>query len=219
MGKDTTKAKSDELGDASGLALRDLADASQMSERTIRFYIVNGLLLGADGAGPQARYPAENLDRLRKIALAQEAGWQLARVREWFERGAPEDEAPRPTPRDRGPDRRSQTLSPAPTLPWHRHADASPPRVGTAPREKGPVETQSGKAAAFGRSSWQRLELEPGVELHVRRPLTTAANRRVRRLVELAKLLGEESFGERSGHDDGRSADKRDAENDAWDWD
>jgi DNA-binding transcriptional MerR regulator len=185
-------------GDAAGMALKDLADASGISERTIRFYIVNGLLLGADVAGPQARYPDENLGRLRRIALAQDAGWQLARVREWFERGAPDDEAPRPTPHDRapGPSRLKPSAS-APSSPVQRPLPLPEARRPGATRSVDAAaeddDRRAGSGSAKTRSSWQRIEIEPGVELHVRRPSTTASNRRVRNLLSFARQLGGET--------------------------
>ena len=183
-----------------GVTLKDLADASGISERTIRFYIVNGLLLGADVAGPQARYPEENLSRLKGISLAQDAGWQLARVREWFERGAPDDESPRPKPRDpaTGPTRLSSNSKAAPKeqqapLPFFERRRPDSSKASNAAVEAEAVDDDEHRgigASLLTRSSWQRIELEPGVELHVRRPSTTASNRRVRKLLSFAKSLG-----------------------------
>jgi hypothetical protein len=43
-----------------------------------------------------------------------------------------------------------------------------------------------------GRSEWDRISLAPDVELHVRRPLTRDANRRVQKLLDLARQILQE---------------------------
>jgi hypothetical protein len=43
-----------------------------------------------------------------------------------------------------------------------------------------------------GRAQWERLALAPDVELHVRRPLTREINRRVEKLLALARQIFEE---------------------------
>jgi hypothetical protein len=55
----------------------------------------------------------------------------------------------------------------------------SPP--SPAPDEAGPQ-----------RSQWERVALSPDVELHVRRPLSRLANKRVERLIAIARELLEE---------------------------
>ncbi len=42
------------------------------------------------------------------------------------------------------------------------------------------------------RSQWDRVSLTPDVELHVRRPLTRSQNKRVERLIAIARELLEE---------------------------
>jgi DNA-binding transcriptional MerR regulator len=53
---------------------------------------------------------------------------------------------------------------------------------------KGPSSTPT-------RSQWERIPLVPDVELHVRRPLTRETNRRVDKLVDLARRLLQEDSG------------------------
>ena len=65
-----------------------------------------------------------------------------------------------------------------------KRSPASPLRVraGTNP------------SSTLTRSQWERVPLAPDVELHVRRPLTRETNRRVDKLVDLARrLLTEDS--------------------------
>ena len=42
------------------------------------------------------------------------------------------------------------------------------------------------------RSQWDRISLDPDVELHVRRPLTRHNTKRVERLIAIARTLFEE---------------------------
>jgi hypothetical protein len=42
------------------------------------------------------------------------------------------------------------------------------------------------------RSQWERVALSPDVELHIRRPLSRDHNRRVDRLISIARQLLEE---------------------------
>jgi DNA-binding transcriptional MerR regulator len=47
-------------------------------------------------------------------------------------------------------------------------------------------------ATPAGRSTWERVPLAPDVELHVRRPLDRPTNRRVERLIRIARELFED---------------------------
>jgi hypothetical protein len=58
--------------------------------------------------------------------------------------------------------------------------DISPTSVG----EQGPTDTPGPE-----RSQWDRLVLGPNVELHVRRPLSRLEQRRVERLIAIARQV------------------------------
>jgi hypothetical protein len=50
-------------------------------------------------------------------------------------------------------------------------------------------------ASGFGepdRAQWERITLDPDVEIHIRRPLTRQHNRRVERLIAIARELMKE---------------------------
>ena len=53
-------------------------------------------------------------------------------------------------------------------------------------------ESTSPTTNAVERSQWERVVLAPDVELHVRRPLSRTQNKRVDRLVTIARELLEE---------------------------
>ncbi|MDQ6698850.1 MAG: helix-turn-helix domain-containing protein [Acidobacteriota bacterium] len=75
--------------------LAELAEASGIPARTIRFYIARGLLMGPVKAGRGAEYSAEHLARLEKIKKLQAEGRMLAEIaplldgRETASTGAP----------------------------------------------------------------------------------------------------------------------------------
>ena len=141
------------------VTIDELAMASGEGRRTIRYYMLNGLLAGPTGQGPAARYPAGHADRLRLIRRLQDQGLQLSAIRDALDRL--DDTSVR-----------SALAAPEPSMP------ATAGHSGTR-------ETSVGSA----RSQWERFELDAGVELHVRRPLPVSANRRVQRLLDYAEKL------------------------------
>lgn len=132
------------------LTLEELSDATGLSRRTIRYYVMSGVVSGAQGQGPAARYPRSHVARLKQVRRWQDEGLQLAVIAQRLSQGTEPEILVTPPPPPESP------------------------------------------AEVITRSPWERFELEPGVELHVRRPLTTAANRRVQRLLELATQLRQE---------------------------
>ena len=65
-----------------GLTLAELAEASGLQPRTIRSWVAQGLLPGPLSRGPAARYPADQLDRIRAIRTMKELhGMSLADIR------------------------------------------------------------------------------------------------------------------------------------------
>lgn len=176
---------------ATDYTLQHLADLADVTPRTIRYYIAQGLL-PSPGAGAGARYGEHHLERLQLIKRLQRAHLPLAEIRAQLEgRGntagvdlaagsesaAGESAvdyiqlilrppAPRPAPMARAA---LAPMAPAP-------AGLPSPRHGPQP----------------DRSQWDRISLSPDVELHIRRPLTRDHNRRVDRLIALARELLQE---------------------------
>ncbi|HXN46041.1 MAG TPA: helix-turn-helix domain-containing protein [Bryobacteraceae bacterium] len=62
------------------LTLAELAEATGLPERTIRFYIARGLLDGPLKAGRGAAYTAEHLARLERIKGLQAEGRMLSEI-------------------------------------------------------------------------------------------------------------------------------------------
>ncbi|MCK6574425.1 helix-turn-helix domain-containing protein [Myxococcota bacterium] len=163
--------------DPDGLTLDELCAETGESRRTVRFYILNGLLTAPSGAGPAARYPREHARRLRVIRALQAEGRQLAAIRDLLERTPEGDldgllrrESPRPPAGTRSSPVSTGSTSSAPPAPLPESDDPSP--------------------TGLYRSQWDHLTLWAGVELHVRRPLGTATQRRVQKLLDFARSLG-----------------------------
>jgi DNA-binding transcriptional MerR regulator len=60
--------------------LAELAQHTEISARTIRFYIARGLLPGPEGGGRGAKYGQGHVEKLREIQRLQESGLTLAEI-------------------------------------------------------------------------------------------------------------------------------------------
>lgn len=63
------------------MTLAELTDAADVSTRTVRYYIAEGLLPPPEGAGPASVYTAGHLARLRLIQRLKAAYWPLKEIR------------------------------------------------------------------------------------------------------------------------------------------
>ena len=198
------------IHESDAYTLADLCDAADVTPRTVRYYVAQGLLVAPSGAGPGARYGAAHLARLRLIRRLQREHLPLADIRRRLsaitddeailrsqEVSAPPSESAldyiRGALASRGMTKQASSLSlpsapPGPPLPaLHRMAAPIQP-AGDAP---GVAETPAPYAAepSVVRSQWERISLDPDVELHVRRPLSRTQSRAVERLVDIARHL------------------------------
>jgi DNA-binding transcriptional MerR regulator len=142
--------------------IEDLARLGGVSRRTVRYYVQEGLLPAPEGAGRGARYGPRHLDQLLAVKSMQEQGLSLDQVRDALAR-------PRAA---RHPVRHGYRRE------WSAQADATVP-VGGSASERAPTTAPP----VVPRTPWTRVELLPGVEIHV------SANRRLPspgRLAELA---------------------------------
>ena len=102
--------------------IEELAALGGVTRRTVRYYVMEGLLPAPLGVGRGRHYGPEHLARLQAVKALQERGLSLDQVRDELERGG-----------------------------------ARKRRAPAASRPEPPVE----------RSAWTRVEVVPGVELHV----------------------------------------------------
>ena len=207
--------------EADAYTLADLCDAADVTPRTVRYYVAQGLLVAPSGAGPGARYGAAHLARLRLIRRLQREHLPLADIRRRLaaitddeaivrsqEVSAPPSESAldyiRGALASRGMTKQVSSLSvpsASPALPLPAPAPAPAPGWTAVPTQvssgdpSGIAETPAPYTAesAVSRSQWERISLDPDVELHVRRPLSRIQSRAVERLVDIARhLLREE---------------------------
>jgi DNA-binding transcriptional MerR regulator len=166
--------------------LSELAKLSAVSARTVRYYIQSGLLPAPVGAGPAARYTEAHLDRLRLIRKLQSSHLPLAEIRRRIESipddriAAVADSVADEPPADSALDYISGLLRPAPAARAAFVAETPPAAAAAAPT----TEPE--------RAQWERISLDPDIEIHVRRPLSRIQNKRVERLISIARQLLEE---------------------------
>jgi DNA-binding transcriptional MerR regulator len=195
-------------------SIAELAAIADVTPRTVRYYVAQGLLPSVGQVGPGAKYSDGHLARLRLIRRLQREHLPLAEIRRRLE-DLDDDEvalladAEVATPSGSALDYVRSLLSggaaggsagapPAPSVPQPFSVRAPLRRiVPTAPAAPVPVTPQSpapdaSMPAGIERSQWERIVLAADVELHVRRPLSRTVNKRVDRLVTIARELLEE---------------------------
>lgn len=197
-------------------SIAELAKLADVTPRTIRYYIEQGLIAPPELEGPKTRYSQEHLERLRAIKKLQATHIPLAEIRRLLLDLSPEQvaqvgEEPTPQPgaaidyiRSVLGDKTEGLLStpPAPG-PWMLNQAFQWPWRGTnkgywtfqvnrAEVEAPPAPSGPEPEPQTTRSQWERVSLDPDVELHIRRPLTRANNKRVERLISIARQLFEE---------------------------
>jgi DNA-binding transcriptional MerR regulator len=188
--------------------ITDLARLSGINVRTIRYYLAQGLLPASGESGPGAHYGQGHLDRLQLTKRLQEQHQPLSEIRLRLAEMGDDDVAgvlAEPT---------IPQAPPSSALDYVRSVLASPARVSEArPRalrrlampaaemfvgsiaqlsegpSPAPDETTKDEPPSLERSQWERLSLGPNVELHVRRPLSRQEQKRVERLVTIARQV------------------------------
>ena len=170
-------------------SLAELAKLADVTPRTIRFYISQGLLPSPGQQGPSTQYSDEHLERLRLIKKLQGAHLPLAEIRAQL-RSVPVEQLAAiadavPTPPGSAIDYIRDVLDPSGAYARSAYSSLAP-AVETPPaRAPAPAVAESEP----DRSQWERVSLDPDIELHVRRPLTRQNNKRVERLIAIARQL------------------------------
>jgi DNA-binding transcriptional MerR regulator len=189
---------------SSGLSVEELAEQGQVSVRTVRFYIAEGLLPGPGSRGKAATYGEEHLVRLRLIRRLAERGVPLAKMRDLLDRLALDDarallaeEDARAAARqqaEQGPSPKeyiAELLSQARAA---RHPPLAAPRspytAGASHGVAPPSPPRSTSAGGRRIETWQRWELAPGIELHVRADALDRFRDVVERLLRAARIPG-----------------------------
>ena len=208
-------------------SLQDLADLADVSPRTVRYYVAQGLLPSPRQVGPGAHYTDAHLARLRLIRRLQREHLPLAEIRARLasldddaiaglaqaEATAPPEGSaldyvravlgggPQPDASEARhlPLRRlvlPNRLSAAPGIPSvlrrESLAEGEPAYAPSTSQPAAPTKPVSTEPVA-DRSQWDRVSLTPDIELHIRRPLSRQQNKRVDRLIAIARELLEEN--------------------------
>jgi len=162
--------------DPDDLDLADLAARSGVSVRTIRYYQQQGLLNAPGVRGPGARYGEADLNRLRLIKILQREHLPLAEIRRRLDglddAGVEQALAELHRPREGAAEYARALLYPNAML------------YRLAPGTQFPQRS---------RATWERIEIAPDIELHVRRPLSRYENKKLEQAVEhLTRYLNDE---------------------------
>jgi DNA-binding transcriptional MerR regulator len=188
------------LEDEQTFTIEELAERVGIPVRTIRFYIAEGLLSGPGTRGKAASYSGEHLLRLRLIRRLSEQRVPLAEMRELLSRLSPEEEQTLLDEEDGRAMQRAraaQASSPKEYLGTllqqaqaARRPAASPPppltaqASASAERYSRPVNALPSQPADV----WQRWELAPGVELHVKVDVADQQRSLIERLLWAARV-------------------------------
>ena len=196
-------------------SLQDLVDLGGVTPRTIRYYIVQGLLPSPGKAGPGTTYTDGHLNRLRLIRRLQREHLPLAEIRTRLAAlddatvaalvETPSSEPPADSAIDyirsvlegdasfEAMALSSPAAPPASPPPSRNGVDLRVPAYRLAEPSRAYAEPPApSPTPAPDRSQWDRILLAPDVELHVRRPLGRRAHKRVERLIDIARELLEE---------------------------
>ncbi len=184
------------------LTLTELSDRAEVTPRTVRYYIQQGLL-PAPGSGPKARYDERHVKLLRLVKDLQRQHLPLAEIRarlEGLDDEGIDDLLATPPPAVAGSavDYIRRVLEDKPNRlgegPRQVFYDRSTPPPMT-PMPSGiptPAMKPPPNSKPMARSQWERHSLDPDIELHIRRPLSRHQNRQVERIVAFARQLLEE---------------------------
>lgn len=193
--------------------LAELCDQADVTVRTVRYYIQQGLLPNP-GAGREARkYGVGHLHRLRLIRQLQREHLPLAEIRQRLsglsDSAVAAMVAPTTPTRDPMPTAREyldQLLGPrkssaSESAPGHTRASEGPMNatsrtpIPVTPIAGGPTSSAAApdspgpESWPQAREQWEHLVLHDDVELHIRRPASRDLNRRIERLLEIARRI------------------------------
>jgi DNA-binding transcriptional MerR regulator len=195
------------------LNIEELSERSDTPVRTIRFYITEGLLPRPVARGKGASYGEEHLSRLRLIRRLTDQRVPLAEIRERLATlSLAEISAILRTEERLSAELRRAEQAPSakayvsallnrsrharlPSAPIRASPNASaraPMRAEAEPLLSGPEPPALAESAPYNEAdlTWRRVELAPGVELHVRADAEERSRRLIERLIELARRTG-----------------------------
>lgn len=199
------------------LTIEELADRAKTPVRTVRYYIAERMLPGPGARGKGATYTEEHLLRLRLIRRLAERHAPLAEIREVMARVTGDEVRALLAEEDMRAhelERATQAVSPrayisalldqarAPRLPQKPPTSAPPqqqplrqPEVHALRMPPPEPSADAPASSAAKASAWRRVEIAPGVELHIQ----ADAEQRYRSLIE--RLLAASRDDSHDSHD------------------
>lgn len=184
---------------ATELSINELAKKANVSVRTVRFYIDEGLLPAPQSQGRYTVYGDEYLDRLELIRRLKESFLPLKEIRNtlnsmtWTQVRASLDDF-RHHDQPLGYDRMRVTQGmreirehpSSSALEYIANLVSSTPVTRPLPpRSQDLVEVaQETKAVDAGPETWERLVLVDGVEIHIRKPVLPEDRKKVNEIVD-----------------------------------
>ena len=170
--------------------LQELATIAGITPRTVRYYISVGLLPSPGNAGPGTRYGDSVLQRVRLIRRLQDQHLPLAEIRSRIE-GMDDSDISAALHSGHAVADDSSALDYIHAL-TGRAASPMPMAQLPAAAAGPPIPGQAPDPAGATRSTWERVALSPDIELHIRRPLGRLDNKRVERLITIAREIVQE---------------------------
>lgn len=184
--------------------IEDLAALTDTSVRTVRYYIAENLLPGPGARGKSAVYTEDHLLRLRLIRLLTERRTPLAEIRVMMARVSDEEirtllaeeesftqtraervDSPRAyisalldqARAVREPMKPYPASAPKSFKPYARHIESQSPTSGSPPDRT---------------SEWRRVQIAPGVELHIEERLESQNRALIERLLAAQPETGDD---------------------------
>lgn len=160
--------------------INELAHQTDTPVRTIRFWVAEGILPPPNGRGPAAVYGPGHRDRITLIRRLQDGHLPLAAIRVQL---AALDDAGVAAALTAPP-----VAEPAVTA-FDYVRQVLGKRQVLSGSSASVAKTAEPPATRTKRSTWERIALHPDIELHVRRPLARADQRRLETLLATAERL------------------------------
>lgn len=182
----------------SSLTIEELAERTQTPVRTVRYYIAEKMLPGPGARGKGAVYTSEHLLRLRLIRRLTERRAPLAEIREMMARVTSEEVRALLAEEDaraQALEQATQAVSPKAYI----SALLAQAQAGKAPARPSAVKPSAAQASAQAsasaslpasatpESAWRRVELAPGVELHIQAELEERNQSLIARVLAASK--------------------------------
>lgn len=167
---------------------------AEVTPRTVRFYIQQGLLPPAGSQGPGAKYDPGHVARLKMIKFLQKEHLPLSEIRRQLE--SLDDAKIQALVREHSSGKQPANSSAVDyirgVLAGKRHLPSQPAASSLfRSQTASPVieELNAGYSThrSAERSQWERIVLAPDIELHIRRPLSRGQNRKIEALIQHAR--------------------------------